>query len=59
MNNWWTDADLEEFEKRGKLLAEQYSAIEVLDSVHINGAFTLGENYCFDLGGVLGSILLV
>lgn len=54
VNNWWTDVDLEEFEKRGKLLAEQYSAIEVLDSVHINGAFTLGENIG-DLGGVLGA----
>lgn len=54
VNNWWTDADLEEFEKRGNLLAEQYSAIEVLDSVHINGAFTLGENIG-DLGGVLGA----
>ena len=54
VNNWWTDADLEEFEKRGKLLAEKYSAIEVLDSVHINGAFTLGENIG-DLGGVLGA----
>ena len=54
VNNWWTDVDLEEFEKRGKLLADQYSAIEVLDSVHINGAFTLGENIG-DLGGVLGA----
>ena len=54
VNNWWIDGDLEEFEKRGKLLAEQYSAIEVLDSVHINGAFTLGENIG-DLGGVLGA----
>jgi putative endopeptidase len=32
-------------------LAEQYSAIEVLDSVYINGKFTLGENIG-DLGGV-------
>lgn len=54
VNNWWTDADLKEFEKRGKLLADQYSAIEVLDSVHINGEFTLGENIG-DLGGVLGA----
>src|SRR5690606_31187331 len=29
----------------------QYSAIEVLDSVYINGKFTLGENIG-DLGGV-------
>ncbi len=54
VNNWWTDEDLVEFEKRGNLLAEQYSAIEVLDSVYINGKFTLGENIG-DLGGVLGA----
>ncbi len=52
--NWWTDADLEEFTKRGDALADQYSAIEVLDSVFINGKFTLGENIG-DLGGVLGA----
>jgi putative endopeptidase len=54
VNNWWTDADLEEFTKRGNQLAEQYDAIEVLDSVYINGKFTLGENIG-DLGGVLGA----
>ncbi|OZV70717.1 M13 family metallopeptidase [Winogradskyella aurantia] len=54
VNNWWTAEDLAEFEKRGKALADQYSAIEVLDSVNINGPFTLGENIG-DLGGVLGA----
>jgi len=54
LNNWWTPEDLEEFTKRGDALAEQYSAIEVLDSVHINGKYTLGENIG-DLGGVLGA----
>ena len=54
LHNWWTDKDLTEFEKRANDLAEQYSAIEVLDSVHINGKFTLGENIG-DLGGVLGA----
>ena len=54
VNNWWTDEDLIEFEKRGNALAEQYSAIEVMDSVYINGKFTLGENIG-DLGGVLGA----
>ncbi|MBT8256312.1 MAG: M13 family metallopeptidase [Bacteroidia bacterium] len=52
--NWWTDSDLEKFTERGNLLADQYSAIEVLDSVYINGKFTLGENIG-DLGGVLGA----
>lgn len=54
VNNWWTPEDLTEFEKRGAALAEQYDAIEVLDSVHVNGKFTLGENIG-DLGGVLGA----
>lgn len=51
LNNWWTDQDLEQFEQLGGSLADQYSAIEVLDSVFINGEFTLGENIG-DLGGV-------
>jgi putative endopeptidase len=54
VNNWWTPEDLAEFEKRGKALADQYSALEVLDSVYVNGAFTLGENIG-DLGGILGA----
>lgn len=54
VNNWWTEKDLAEFEKRGNALAEQYSQIEVLDEVFINGKFTLGENIG-DLGGVLGA----
>jgi putative endopeptidase len=54
LKNWWTDSDLEEFTKRGDALAEQYSKIEVLDSVFINGKFTLGENIG-DLGGLLGA----
>jgi len=52
--NWWTDSDLESFTERGNALADQYSQIEVLDSVFINGKFTLGENIG-DLGGVLGA----
>ena len=52
--NWWTENDLAEFTKRGAKLAEQYDGIEVLDSVFINGKFTLGENIG-DLGGILGA----
>ncbi len=54
LENWWKDEDLKKFTERGSALAEQYSAIEVLDSVFINGEFTLGENIG-DLGGVLGA----
>lgn len=52
--NWWTENDLKEFTERGNKLAEQYDNIEVLDSVFINGKFTLGENIG-DLGGILGA----
>nr|WP_231961705.1 M13 family metallopeptidase [Urechidicola croceus] len=51
LNNWWTEQDLEKFTAEGKKLAEQYDAAEVLPDVHINGAFTLGENIG-DLGGI-------
>jgi len=54
LKNWWTDQDLESFTKRGDALAEQYSGLEVLDSVYVNGKFTLGENIG-DLGGLLGA----
>ena len=50
--NWWSEEDLAQFTIKGKALIDQYSAIEVLDSVYVNGAFTLGENIG-DLGGVL------
>lgn len=52
--DWWTPEDLKEFESRSGALADQYSAIEVLEGVNINGKFTLGENIG-DLGGVLGA----
>ena len=54
LNNWWTKEDLKKFNERAGALADQYSNIEVLDSVFINGKFTLGENIG-DLGGVLGA----
>jgi putative endopeptidase len=52
--NWWSETDLANFTERGNALAAQYDAIEVLDSVFVNGKFTLGENIG-DLGGVLGA----
>ena len=54
LKNWWTKEDLAAFTERGDALAAQYSNLEVLDSVYVNGKFTLGENIG-DLGGVLGA----
>lgn len=51
MRDWWTPADKEEFKKRTEALIEQYNQFEVIDSVFVNGRFTLGENIG-DLGGL-------
>ena len=51
MKNWWTDQDRAQFESRTDRLAAQYDAYEPLDSVFVNGKFTMGENIG-DLGGV-------
>ncbi|NMH28245.1 M13 family metallopeptidase [Flavobacterium silvaticum] len=49
--NWWSDQDLEKFTKLGDDLAAQYSALEPLPGIFVDGKFTLGENIG-DLGGV-------
>jgi putative endopeptidase len=51
LNNWWTDEDLEQFTALGKKLSDQYSAVQALEDVKLNGEFTLGENIG-DLGGI-------
>ncbi|GAA0891130.1 M13 family metallopeptidase [Fulvivirga kasyanovii] len=51
MKNWWSEEDAESFKARTGQLIAQYDAYEPLDSVKVNGAFTLGENIG-DLGGV-------
>ncbi len=51
LKNWWTDSDREQFEERTTMLVNQYNAYEPLDSVYVNGKFTLGENIG-DLGGI-------
>jgi putative endopeptidase len=53
MVNWWTKTDRAEFEKRAKMLIDQYSAFEPaqLPGQKVNGALTVGENIG-DLGGV-------
>ena len=51
LRNWWTAEDLTKFKERAKQLQEQYDAYTVLDSLHVNGKLTLGENIG-DLGGL-------
>lgn len=51
VNNWWTKADYEEFNARTQAVVDLYSTFTVLDTLHINGAMTVGENTA-DLSGL-------
>lgn len=52
LRDWWTAQDADEYMKRAKQLAEQYSAFEPLPGLQVNGELTLGENIG-DLTGVV------
>jgi putative endopeptidase len=51
LRNWWTNEDRTKFEAKTKALGEQFDAYTVLDSIHVNGKLTMGENIG-DLGGL-------
>lgn len=51
LRNWWSASDLEKFKRGTGLVASQFDSYTVLDSVHVNGRLTLGENLA-DLGGL-------
>ncbi len=50
LNEWWTEADAAEFQRRSQRVVDQYGAYEPLPGRHVNGQLTLGENLA-DLGG--------
>lgn len=51
LKNWWTDEDNEQFEAKTGVVVDQFNNYTVLDTVHVNGQLTLGENLA-DLGGL-------
>lgn len=51
MKDWWTKTDGEKFTAKAKGVIDQYNGYVVLDSLHVNGALTLGENLA-DIGGL-------
>ena len=51
MVDWWTDEDREKFTAATDRLVKQFDEYTVLDSLHVNGKLTLGENIA-DLGGM-------
>ena len=44
LRDWWTPADATEFTRRATVVGRQYDAFSPLDSVHVNGQLTMGEN---------------
>ncbi len=50
--SWWSTADTVQFMKRADMLVRQFNNMVPLDTMHINGRATLGENLA-DLGGIL------
>ncbi len=51
LQDWWTKADADEFKKRADEVVQQYNGYVILDTMHVNGKLTLGENLA-DLGGL-------
>jgi predicted metalloendopeptidase len=51
LRDWWTPGDETEFQKRAKVLIDQFAGFSPLPGVKVNGELTLGENIG-DLGGL-------
>ncbi|CAN5567813.1 M13 family metallopeptidase [soil metagenome] len=51
VTNWWTKTDYAKFKARTQQVINQYNSFTVLDSVHVKGALTVGENTA-DIAGV-------
>jgi putative endopeptidase len=51
LSDWWTAEDAANYLARAKIVEDQYNAYTVLDSLHVNGKLTMGENLA-DIVGV-------
>lgn len=51
LKDWWTTGDAEKFNAKTGEVVKQYDGYVILDSMHVNGQLTLGENLA-DLGGL-------
>ena len=51
LKDWWTKTDEEKFKQRAEKIVEQFDSYNPIDTMHINGKLTEGENIA-DLGGV-------
>lgn len=53
INNWWTAQDKAKFDKKVQKIQKLYDGFTMLDSLHVNGKLTTGENMA-DFGGEIG-----
>ena len=51
LRDWWTESDAKRFKEKSQVLVDQFNAYTVLDTLHVDGELTLGENIA-DLGGM-------
>jgi putative endopeptidase len=51
LRNWWTMDDRKEFKVRTQKVVDEFNGFNPVDTMHIKGALTLGENLA-DLGGI-------
>jgi putative endopeptidase len=51
LKNWWSKEDYEKFKAKGQQVINLYNGFIVLDSMHLNGSLTQGENTA-DIGGI-------
>lgn len=51
LKNWWTKDDSIKFYTKTKMIVKQFNKYLAVDSLHINGELTQGENIA-DLGGI-------
>ena len=52
LENWWTASDSMKFFAKTKMIVQQFNGYVAVDSLHINGELTQGENIA-DLGGIM------
>ncbi|MGD0711047.1 MAG: M13 family metallopeptidase [Bacteroidales bacterium] len=55
LKDWWTKEDAANFIKQTNVLIDQYNSFKILDSLHVDGKLTLGENIA-DFGGITVSL---
>jgi putative endopeptidase len=51
LRDWWTASDAEKFKAAAQKVVNQYNGFVSVDTLHVNGELTLGENLA-DFGGL-------